>query len=84
MVGGATAGAGGDANGAGGGGTTGAGWTNVSMGASISGSMFPSGTGVTGVPGGPGGSLDGVRASWLRRALERVVGMLLVSWNQER
>ena len=36
--------------------------------------MFPSGTGVTGVPGGLGGSLVGVRASW-ERALERVTGI---------
>jgi hypothetical protein len=70
-AGGATAGAGGSAKGAGGGGTVGAVGT---VGASRSGSMFPSGTGVTGVPGGLGGSLVGVRASW-ERALERVTGI---------
>jgi hypothetical protein len=71
--GGATAGAGGSAKGAGGGGTVGVGGLGL-LGASRSGSMFPSGTGVTGVPGGLGGSLVGVRASW-ERALERVTGI---------
>lgn len=67
-AGGGTTGAGGSATGAGGGGT------RVCTGASRSGPMFPSGTGVTGVPGGLGGSLVGVRASW-ERALERVTGI---------
>ena len=44
------------------------------MGASRSASRFPSGTGVTGVPGGLGGLLDGVRASWVR-PLEQVTGI---------
>ena len=67
-------GAGGSTTGAGGGGTAGAGGTGVCAGAVGSGSMFPSGTGVTGVPGVLGGSLVGVRASWVR-AFERVTGI---------